>query len=347
MKPLLFKVRSVAKREEIDYLSNKRVAILTIVMPTHNRSDVLGRVLRTLESQIAEQRASVEVIVCDDGSADATSEVLALPWSMPMLSMRLAHNSGPAKARNTALAHARGQVVLFLGDDIEPGPGMIAAHIAWHRAHPDRRDALLGHTTWPANMKTTPFMQFLEQGGRALFFDYQDLPRNRPVSGAKFYTCNVSLKRALYEEVGGFDESFPFASHEDLEYGLRLEQAGMRLWYDPSVLGLHWHQLDLAGTIRRLYRMGFSSVLFWQRVRRPGKWRRQFLRRGLATVFALVPVRSLIRRMLDRAELKPSLWWLAMQGAYWVGVADGYREVLDQEFLAFTAERSAPARSAE
>ncbi len=318
---------------------------LSVVIPTYRRLDLLQRVLRELQEQIALLSDAAEVVVCDDASNDGTAEwlaqeaeavPLALAWSA------LAANGGPARARNAAIRRARGDVILLLGDDIVPGPGLLDRHVRWHRAHPAEELALLGRTTWPDNMAVTPFMEFLETDGREMFMNYRDLPVDRPVSGMFFYTCNVSFKRALHPRVGGFDERFPFASHEDLEFGIRLEQAGVRLFYDPEALGYHWHVLDIPGTVRRVYRMGYSSTLFWQRVPRRESSLKRAVRSVLAGLFGTEPLRRLVLALARRAAAQPAIWRGLLQGVYWSGFADGRRDRTDPRFMDFAGACETP-----
>lgn len=294
-------------------------AEMSIVMPTHNRAGTLRHVLSVLEQQITGLPSVIEVLVCDDASTDDTRCVLQQPWRFPLQAVHLEHNSGPAIARNRALSLARGRVILFLGDDIEPHPELLDKHLAWHRAHDEPSAALLGRTTWPPRMEVTPFMRFLEGRGRAYFFDYLDLPEGEPVPGSKFYTCNVSFKRKLYEEVGGFDEHFPFASHEDLEYGLRLERTGMRLFYDATAIGYHWHALDLPGMVRRVYQNGRSSVYFWSCVQDHAGSVRRGARRLCRAIARVVPFSCI--EWLSR--FMPSSGWYGLLAlAYWRGAGD-------------------------
>lgn len=311
---------------------------LSVVIPTYRRLDLLRRVIAELGAQLAPQSEAVEIVVCDDASRDGTVEWLAQQAqddALPLAWIGLTKNGGPAQARNAAIRRARGEVILLLGDDIVPGPGLLARHGAWHRAHPEETAALLGRTTWPADMAVTPFMRHLESSGRSLFMNYRDLPVDRPISGMSFYTCNVSFKRALFARVGGFDEQFPFASHEDLEFGLRLEQAGMVLHYDPQVVGYHWHRLDLPGTVRRVYRMGYSSVLFWRQVGEQGSRLRRVLRRVLAGLMGWTFVRRWVLVLARRANRWPGVWGGLMHGVYWAGVADGRRARTDARFMDF------------
>lgn len=306
---------------------------LSVIIPTYRRLDTLPRVLAEVERQAALVPGGAEIVVCDDSSQDGTKEFLnrfahetrcALNW------LSLERNRGPAAARNAALARARGSAVLIIGDDIVPASGLLACHAAWHTTHPEETAGLLGFCTWPTELAADPFLRWLEHGGRRYFFNYRDIPTNRPISGMYFYTCNVSCKRQLLERVGGFDESFPFASHEDLELGMRLENAGLRLWFDRAALAHHWHRLTFNGTLRRIYRMGYSSVNFWKRVSDPAGPLKRCARGALTTLCGINAVkRTLIALSTSSTNPPRILWSFVLMLAYWHGVADGRKGRVD------------------
>ncbi|MGE5042400.1 MAG: glycosyltransferase family 2 protein [Candidatus Levyibacteriota bacterium] len=85
---------------------------VSIIIPTHNRSQFLMDVLESVSNQT---KKPFEVIVVDDGSTDNTREAM-------LNSGYRAHyiqqeNSGPAAARNRGIAAARGNILAFLDDD--------------------------------------------------------------------------------------------------------------------------------------------------------------------------------------------------------------------------------------
>lgn len=300
---------------------------LSVIIPTFNRADTLERVLAALGNQASS--SSFEIVAVDDGSSDGTPEVLAAFAARARCAFRFAclrANRGPAAARNRALRLSRGRVLLITGDDIVPAPDLIERHGQWHRSHPSACEALLGRVTWPPAPPPTPFMRWMETGGRAFFFNYADLAPGRPAGGSFFYTANVSLKRELLFRTELFDESFPFASHEDLELGRRLEALGMQLYFEPSVLGYHWHPLTLASVARRVYLMGYSARLYWGKVRDDSPALRKALRAVLARVCAL-PVFPLVWKAALGCRARedqehPLLWKTILVLSYWIGLAD-------------------------
>nr|WP_283258495.1 glycosyltransferase [Pseudomonas sp. GX19020] len=95
---------------------------LTVLIPTHNRPDLLKR---AVASALADLPPAAEVLVIDDASDLPASEVLT-GWDAPL---RVLHNSGlrgAAGARNFGAAEALGDIILFLDDDDELLPGYAA-----------------------------------------------------------------------------------------------------------------------------------------------------------------------------------------------------------------------------
>jgi GT2 family glycosyltransferase len=76
------------------------------------------------------------------------------------------------------------------------------------------------------------------------------------------YSCNVSIRRALLEKIGGFDEQrFPFG-YEDLDLGLRLARHGFRLLFNRAAEGQHLKTETLESWRRKLPRIAASERQF-------------------------------------------------------------------------------------
>ncbi len=233
---------------------------ITVLIPTYNRIDLLLRTLRCLEGQSA---AGFAVVIVDDGSTDDTAAQLAafVPTSPLAITIRHQINAGPARARNHGLSLVRTPLVLMIGDDTWPDPDFVAAHLAFHRSHPAPQDAAIGHTRWCETLQVvTPFMRWLDMDG--FQFSYRALLAGETPHWRHFYTSNLSAKMALLGPAP-FDESFPAASMEDIEAGLRLEEeTGMRLAFLPDAVVHHVHLMDYVGACRRARSIGRSMAIF-------------------------------------------------------------------------------------
>ena len=167
---------------------------------------------------------------------------------------------GPASARNLGIMNANTRIVLFIGDDIIATPNLIAEHMKWHSNNSEENVAVLGYVTWSPELRITPFMRWLENGGPQ--FSYHKLKGKEVLNYCCFYTCNISLKRHFLLKNGLFDENFKYAAYEDLELSYRLTQKGLQIFYNKDAVGYHLHPTNIETFCRRQQLVGRSKVIF-------------------------------------------------------------------------------------
>ncbi|MDQ6805513.1 MAG: glycosyltransferase [Actinomycetota bacterium] len=186
------------------------------------------------------------IVVCDGRDQDLPAAVSALPG------VRVLHqeHAGPGVARNLAARASERPLLLFLGDDMVPTPQLVERHLARHERDPAPEAAVLGHVRWHPEVGGGRIARWLEWSGAQ--FDYRALARDgvQEAGFGRFYSCNVSLKRQLFLAAGGFDPDFVF-DYEDLDFGWRLHEQGMRLLYEPDAVALHLHRHDWPSLERR------------------------------------------------------------------------------------------------
>jgi hypothetical protein len=101
-------------------------------------------------------------------------------------------------------------------------------------------------------------MRWLDGG---IQFDYGRI-EGIEAGWGRFYTANVSVKRALLERSGGFDEErLPFG-YEDLDLAYRLRDLGLRLVYNRAAEAEHLHSMDLDFWRRRVRRIAVAEKQF-------------------------------------------------------------------------------------
>jgi GT2 family glycosyltransferase len=230
---------------------------ISVVIPTHNRADALDLSLSHLARQ--EVDASWEVVVANNRSTDNTDQVVA-QRNFPV-PLQLVHEQtpGPAAARNAGARHAKGEYLLFMDNDILVEPDFLQRHLNALKNHPGCW--VVGQVINLPEQERSPFGQF-----RKSLFPF--IPRDQPAAGTDAITGqNVSMPRADFAALGGFDESFFVASGEDRELLLRARQKGVKLILDPGIVVLH---NDWAGTTiqdfcfrTRLYSQ--TEPLFWRK----------------------------------------------------------------------------------
>jgi glycosyltransferase involved in cell wall biosynthesis len=216
-------------------------ATVAAIIPTYNRAAVLAR---AIDSALAQDVAGREVVVVDDGSADATDAVLARYAGAPVRLLRQA-NRGPAAARNVGVRSTGAAWIAFLDSDDEWLPGKLAAQldqataagVGW---------AVCGHET------ITP-------EGRCIARP-EPLPRTalelqrQVLANEAIATDAVLVRRDVFDRCGGFDESLKTA--EDVDFYLRLA-ATAPFAADPAVRCRVHIQRD--GTVARYGRIARAA----------------------------------------------------------------------------------------
>jgi glycosyltransferase involved in cell wall biosynthesis len=276
-----------------------------VIIPTYNRANDLMECLRHLEAQTWRD---FEVFIVDDGSTDNTQEQIEICQRnapFPLRYMRQS-NSGPATARNRAIAKISSSISILIGDDIFPTPDFIRIHLEFHRAHPQLEAAAVGFTRWSERGQTvTSFMRWLDRDG--IQFAYGDLLNGVPPSWKHFYTSNLSFKTD-YLRQNPFHEGFRKAAVEDIELGYRLAQRHrLSMFFLPDAVADHLHPTTFDRACRRAIDVGASSYLFdelWPE-RRPVPTR-NYLKRLL--IPALTESRVILPAIRKTTQMVNRLW---------------------------------------
>ena len=177
---------------------------ISVIVPTYNRRERLHRTLSGLAQQQLDG-VTFETIVVSDGSTDDTDEYLESS-SVPIDVVALRQeNSGPAAARTRGIRAARGELCVFIDDDIVPDPRLLVSH---YEAHQESSGSLvtIGPMLTPTDAKLNPWVDW-EQ--RMLYKQYDALrDKSMQTTSRQFYTGNTAIRREHLVAAGGFDESF-------------------------------------------------------------------------------------------------------------------------------------------
>jgi GT2 family glycosyltransferase len=190
---------------------------VSVLIPTLDRYPHLFHLLAGLRSQTI---PPLEIIVVDQTGGEGRDETW--PGRFADLPLRVVRRdeAGQCTSRNAGLQLARGDVVLFLDDDDEVPPDLIAAHLAF--MHRFAVDASCG---------------VAEEAGRgALPVDFT-LIRASDV----FPTNNTLLRVAALAGSGLFDLAFERGERADHDLGTRLYLSGAQLGLNPAAAVLHLH----------------------------------------------------------------------------------------------------------
>jgi glycosyltransferase involved in cell wall biosynthesis len=176
--------------------------LVSVIIPTYNRAWILKE---AVDSVLAQEFKDFEVVVVDDGSTDATAELLAT-YAGRVTVLRQT-NRGVSAARNAGLAAARGELIAFLDSDDIWLSGKLSTQVAFFQSHPD---ALIHQTEelWVKNgRRMNPGNRHRKRSGM-IFEPSLDLCLVSPSA--------VMMRRELLDRVGGFDEGLPACEDYDL-----------------------------------------------------------------------------------------------------------------------------------
>lgn len=229
----------------------------SVVIPTHDRRDAVMRLLRALRRQDPVP-GGFEVIVVADGCADGTVEAVGNVDTAFRCSVLEQSASGPAAARNRGAAHATGDILLFLDDDVEPRPGVLRAHAEFHAQVPDG----IGIGYLEPLVTARGFFGVILRGWWESMFEESRRPGHRYLY-SDLLSGHCSLERRAFERLGGFDATL--RSHEDYELGYRAIGAGMNLRFVPDATAVHHETSELEKTFRRKVDDGIADVSLLQR----------------------------------------------------------------------------------
>lgn len=257
---------------------------LSVIIPTHRRAAILGQALDHLKKQTVYPQ--LEIIVVSDGKDDDAAAVTHMREARFLEIPK----SQQGVARNRGLQEATAPLTLFIGDDIFLQPDACEKHLA---AHDDAGSecAVLGFTTWDPALDITPVMRWLEESGWQFGYPFLEPYHHAFVpSGLQHrftYTSHLSLPTAVAKRTP-FREDVTLYGWEDVEWGLRLRKAGVRLWYEPDAVAHHHHRIDLEQSLKRMRELGQSaaylSTVNPELDRLPKGWKRHAYR-----VMAMLP----------------------------------------------------------
>ncbi len=220
--------------------------LLSVIIPTYGREEVLcNSILDVLEQdypnfevlvvdQTAKHQPEIEVFLAEQHAAGK------IKW------FRVNWASLPG-ARNYGIRRAKGEIILFIDDDIRLHPGFLAAHAKNFLEKPEI-GAIAGRVFDRMKIadagvtdKTIEYLppQAMDPGIAWYYIDFVHTVKPQEVLTAR--GCNMSFRREIFTKYGlWFDERFcGSAVREESDFCLRLRQTGYKIWYDPEAYLVH------------------------------------------------------------------------------------------------------------
>lgn len=305
---------------------------ISVVVCTYNRAGLLPRTLEGLNAQEAPRDLRWELVVVDNNSTDGTREVIER--FIPQAPMPVSHvfepEQGISAARNTGIAHARGEVIAFTDDDVRPAPDWVAMV---GRVQRESGADLIGGRILPDWSGPVPrWLRDEPELAYCLAIMEHD-KAERVVSTSQpgqIWGANFAARRSLFERIGMFDtrlgqKGAKLYRGEDSDLVRRAIKAGCVAIYDPRLVV--WHLVETERMRRSYFRRHAFETAEGQALNYPPPGRRRLfgaplfayrhaVTRLVVWLMAAAGRRHAFARQLDFAAALGRLWgqWRANRG---------------------------------
>ncbi|MFP5042059.1 glycosyltransferase family 2 protein [Parasediminibacterium sp. JCM 36343] len=202
--------------------------LFTVIIPTYNRNDLLKKCLDALALNIEKINQPFEVIITDDSHGNVAKELVAVyPWATWLAGAK----KGPAANRNIAAKNAKGKWLVFTDDDCLPSENWLKTYA----------DAFIAN-------EFMVYEGLTKADRKQLRFD-EEAPIN--LTGGKLWSCNFAISSSLFRTLNGFDETFPYAAMEDIDFYMRVSQKAT-IYFLPEACVVHpWRKAKPFGSFKK------------------------------------------------------------------------------------------------
>jgi glycosyltransferase involved in cell wall biosynthesis len=223
--------------------------IVSVVIPTFNRSSFLSRAVTSVLNQTF---TDYEIIVVDDASEDATPDMKIFSISsLPLRYVRLPFHCGVAKARNHGVSLTSGAWLSFLDSDDVWHPEKLARQVGWHHSNQDYSISQAQEVWIRGNTRVNPPRTHEKKQG---YIFEESLKR------CMITPSSVLMKRSLFLEAGAFNESLPAC--EDYDLWLKVTCAHPVGLIDEYLLTRYGGRADqLSSSVMGLDRFRIRSII--------------------------------------------------------------------------------------
>jgi GT2 family glycosyltransferase len=294
---------------------------VSVIVTTHKRPDALRRCVHALARQ-QPGTPPFELTVVNDSAKPLDP--------LPGVAIIETGGVGTGAARNAGARAARGELLLFLDDDLVPEPDLVARHAGAHDRGEDR--VAIGYCA------PRPRSRNLASLGAAAWWEdhYRALRDAASLTFMDVLSGNMSVPRATFQRIGGFDPGL--RRREDWEWGIRALESGAQVVYEPAARAVHEFHFGTRRALAAGRHHGRADAALIARDPAtagalPVRWSyramlRQPLKAGLFMAFQLRPGQAagrLALALLERAKARPTwacLFALMLGAAYERGRRD-------------------------
>jgi len=195
----------------------------SVIIPTHNRSDMVATLFGTLDKAQSIYPGEVEVLVVDSSVGEAELIIRDLCDKNHASYLRCTNHV--TKKRNLGLREAVSKYIFFTDSDCEVSPQIFVQHAQTYKSAPDNIGGVLGLTIISGELAPIwKILRFDTSFTAAFSFAHW-------LEHAPWGTCtNLSFRRDILLKAGGFDDTWPLVVYgEDVDLGIRINESGYKI----------------------------------------------------------------------------------------------------------------------
>jgi GT2 family glycosyltransferase len=210
----------------MNMFEKKKTLFFSVVIPTYERPDDLRICLNALKPDNQPESPTHEIIVTDDSRSDMSRTLVEKEF--PEVKWEMGKKNGPGGNRNAGVSKANGEWIVFIDDDCIAQKGYLLAYFNAIEQNPNA-DLFEGYI-FPDRPKRTWA---------------ETCPENS--SGGMFWTSNLCVRKKVFDELEGFDETFEVA-YEDVDFAYRIQKDGKKTLFVKDAAACHpWRTLKTEG----------------------------------------------------------------------------------------------------
>jgi GT2 family glycosyltransferase len=215
-------------------VKNRRVVDVTAIVVTYNRDAALQQ---TLEGLLQQDPAPKEILVIDQSQQhdERTSNFLKRITDTHQIRYVFQQEPNAQQARNRAIMEARGDILLFVDDDVVMDETLVGSH--WKNYSDPQLGAVCGYYTEPGSTATDEMPWDCED--ELMGWLYFPHAYNKRVECYSLPTCNGSIRKHLAIQLGGFDENYRYTLLDDTDFSCRFKDLGIKAIHDPEARLTH------------------------------------------------------------------------------------------------------------
>ena len=291
----------------------------SIIIPSKNRADLIAVLLESLSVARQNVPSETEVLLIDDSDAENAGKIAesAQKYGCKVVTKACS----VAQKRNYGASLAAYDTLLFLDSDVRVPPDLL---VEYDKVYEEKRARMVvgalefeGKHYWYWDVvNASPFTK--------CFYMPKGMPELK--WGC---SCNLSVEKKLFDEVGGFCEDFKYPAGEDVDFGLRVSDRHIRIYSAPKAVVYHsneaWrHYREMR---RRVSVYGKADVLLTEK--HPGEVVNGGMFRRVAMYWSVLLISVLF------AALQQCWWLLLAFPAFYLAENVGVAMIAKHEYRRF------------